>query len=44
MKKYFSVMRKKAIIRISEVRLYQEYISQNSDGGSQSPNECFLSS
>lgn len=44
MKKYFSIMWKKAIIRISEVRLHQEYISQNSDGDSQSPNESCLSS
>lgn len=42
MKKYFSIMRKKVIVRIVEVRLCQEYIVKNS--GSQSPNEVNLSS
>lgn len=44
MKKYFSIMRKKVIVRIFEVRLHKEYISQNNVGGSQSPNESYLSS
>lgn len=37
-------MRKKVIVRIFEVRLHQEYTSQNNEGGSQSPNEGYLSS
>lgn len=37
-------MIKEVIVRIFEVRLHQEYISQNNEGGSQSPNEgiCYL--
>ena len=44
MKKYFYVTRKKVVVRIFEVRLQQEYSSQNNEGGSQSPNEGYLSS
>lgn len=44
MKKYFSIMRKKVTVRIFEVRLHEEYISQNNEGGSESPNEGYLSS
>lgn len=43
MKKYFSIMRKKVTVRIFEVILHEEYISQNNVGGSLSPNESYLS-
>lgn len=35
---------RKVIVRIFEVRLHQEFICQNNEDGSQSPNEGYLSS